>query len=307
MDIRPLTAADDEAVARLLAISFGRQTADMQQLLTFLQASAPLIAFGAWDRARLAAQYSCLLRPLHIPHYPQPAHVGVSLNMAVHPDYRGRGLVKQVAAPVYEAVQAQGGIAGTGFSNAAGVKVDKRSKGYGYHVVGKMQSTVACLDRLPPFDPLSLTADFPTLFSLAAPPHATAIHFTNSTDWLCQRYAHHPFRQYCFGVGERALVVYRPFRWLGLCGASLLTVVGEDVSNVIGRWASALWQSGIRWVHLIHSPRSVVWRALQQTAVALSLPYTRTPYYLTAKPLCDNTPDCLFDFAQWQCIGGDVL
>jgi hypothetical protein len=35
--------------------------------------------------------------------------------------------------------------------------------------------------------------------------------------------------------------------------------------------------------------------------------YSRTPYYLTAKSLSDNTPNTLFDFNRWDCVGGDIL
>jgi len=36
-------------------------------------------------------------------------------------------------------------------------------------------------------------------------------------------------------------------------------------------------------------------------------PISRSPYYLTVKPLCDDTPAALFDFAAWDCMGGDIL
>lgn len=226
--------------------------------------------------------------------------------MAVHPDYRGRGLVKQVAAPVYEAVQAAGGVAGVGFSNAAGVKVDQRSKGYGYRVVGKLQPMLVCLLRRPQFEPLPLTAVFPPLPSLDTN-LTTAVHFHNTPHWLEKRFAHHPFRRYQFAAGDGQLVVYRPFRWQGLGGISLLAVYGDDTASIIGRWLSALWHNGVRLVHVLTSPRSAVRDALRHTAVTLPIRCSRTPYYLTVKPLNDDPPDTLFDFTQWDCIGSDIL
>ncbi|MEZ4646792.1 MAG: GNAT family N-acetyltransferase [Chloroflexota bacterium] len=65
-----------------------------------MQQGDGLLAWGAWDGARLAAQYSCLLTSLRLPGTEEPARVGMSINMAVHPDYRGQGLIKQVSQPV---------------------------------------------------------------------------------------------------------------------------------------------------------------------------------------------------------------
>ena len=307
MRITPLTFADHCAWADLLAAAFGRQPSDMVQLLTFLQAAAPLIAYGAWDGVQLTAQYSCLLRQVFVPGQLDPITVGVSVNMAVHPDYRGRGLVKQVAEPVYTAVRAQGGIAGVGFSNAAGVKVDKHSKGYGYRVVGRLASTVGWLKR--PLSPqtLTLTTEWPTTFAAAASSQPTQCHFFSTSAWLEQRFARHPFRQYQFGVGEGGLVVYRPFQRFGFQGVSLLAAYGQDLGKLLARWGAALWLQGVRLVHVLTSPSAALLQGLRATAVCLRFPFSRSPYYLTVKPLCSAVPDALFDFGQWDCLGGDIL
>jgi GNAT superfamily N-acetyltransferase len=222
MQITPLTLNDHHAWAALLAAAFDRQPSEIAQLLTFWQATAPLIAYGAWDGSRLAAQYSCLLRQVHVPGGAEAITVGVSMNMAVHPDYRGRGLVKQVAEPVYKAVQAQGGTAGVGFSNAAGVKVDRHSKGYGYRVVGRLDARVSWLLRPLCHRPLTLTTAWPKCLPDICHHSQSNHHFINSAHWLAQRFAKHPLRQYHFGVGECGLVVYRPFPGYGGKGVSLL-------------------------------------------------------------------------------------
>ena len=302
MEIRPFSTADISAWAALLAVSFDRQSAEMHNLLHYLQALDPLIAYGAWDGTRLAAQYSCLLRQLHLPNQTQPVQVGLSLNMAVHPDYRGRGLIKQVAAPVYAAVREAGGIAGVGFSNAEGVKVDKRSKGYGYRVVGKMQPMLTCLLRQPRFEPLILSDTFPETMPTVTN-RSTGICFNDTSRWLRQRFDRHPFRQYQYAFGEDGVVVFRPNPHT----VSLLAAHGTNIPTLINRWLATLWQSGIRYIHTLTSPASTIKAALQQTALTISLPYTRTPYYLTAKPLRDETPDGLFDFGRWDCIGGVIL
>src|SRR5688500_13624020 len=199
MDFAPLTPADCNAWAELLAISFGRTDIEMGSLLDWLHQGWPLVAWGAWDGERLAAQYSCRVVDLRLPNCDTPVRVGMSINMAVHPDYRGQGLIKHVARPVYETIATQGGIAGVGFSNAEGVKVDLKSKSYGYRVVGKMTSTLVWLSPQK-IEPLTLTANGPdkrdSLPSAAHP----FIRFAPSAKLIRHRFAQHPFRHYAFGV-----------------------------------------------------------------------------------------------------------
>jgi len=134
MKIMPLLSSHINAWAELLAVCFERSSEQMCQLIAFFRPEKQLLAWGAWDGTRLVAQYSILRKSLILPTCPMSVTVGLSVNMAVHPAYRGQGLVKQVAQPVYEALARRGGIVGVGFSNAAGVQVDRRSKEYGYRV-----------------------------------------------------------------------------------------------------------------------------------------------------------------------------
>jgi hypothetical protein len=39
----------------------------------------------------------------------------------------------------------------------------------------------------------------------------------------------------------------------------------------------------------------------------LPVPYSRSPYYLTAKPLTADLPAGFMDFRHWDCVGGDIL
>ncbi|MCA9924641.1 MAG: GNAT family N-acetyltransferase, partial [Anaerolineales bacterium] len=295
----------------LLATAFNRSPAEMQQLLTYLQPNENLVAWGAWDGKQLAAQYSCLRHRLLLPHQPNPAVVGMSINMAVHPDYRGSGLVKQVSAPVYAALQAEGGIAGVGFSNAAGVKVDRHSKGYGYRVLGQMQPTLAWIHHSPAEPCLDLTTTWPDK-PFATAPDSKHVCFNITPAWIYHRYACHPFRQYQFGVWEtavsvRGIVVFRPFRRGPIAGVSLLTVYGDDPVELLTRFCATLYRSGVRFIHALSTPQSPLRTQLQKTAVCLPLPTTRTPYFLTLKPLTDTLPAALFDINNWDCSGGDIL
>ncbi len=311
MNFSRLSLADLTPWAELLAISFQRTTADMGQLLHYLHAMYPIIAWGAWDNHRIAAQYSCLLAELQLADHALPILVGTSVNMAVHPDYRGQGLVKQVAAPVYAEVGKCGGVAGVGFSNAAGVKVDQRSKGYGYQVVGKMRST-AVYWRKPPTDTKNLvylTSQWPETLPHSLENHPSpGVRFCHTATSLRHRFACHPFRQYCFGVWEHhGVVVYRPAQLGPFSAVSLLAVYGNDIPQLLHQWGMALQQQGIHWIHLLSSPASYLLAILQQTAVCLPIPISRTPYYLTVKPLHPLMPPHLLQYGRWDCLGGDIL
>jgi GNAT superfamily N-acetyltransferase len=199
MKITPLTLDHLIPWSQLLAACFNRRAEDMAHLLRFLQPESRLIAWGVWDGDLLAAQYSCWLTAVHHPGCLATLPVGMSINMAVHPAYRGRGLIKQVAEPVYATLVERGAVAGVGFSNAQGVQVDRHSKGYGYEVVGQLRPSLFYLRRGLGSDPLSLTSQWPIRpFVPFSFPKNHCFHHTPET--LHHRFGQHPFRQYRFGV-----------------------------------------------------------------------------------------------------------
>jgi GNAT superfamily N-acetyltransferase len=311
LQLRALTLNDCEPWAELLAIAFDRTPHDMQRLLHWLQAEHELIAWGAWEDTRLIAQYSSLLTAVWLPSTASYECVGLSINLAVHPVYRGRGLVKQVAQPVYTTLVDRGVLAGVGFSNAAGVKVDRRSQAYGYQVIGRMQSVLIGLSPSRKGEPLRLSPDWPATPFDFTPSVDDRIRFAVSPALIQHRFAQHPFRQYHFGVWETAaevqgLVVYRLVKWKGLRVASLLAASGQDVAELLQRWAAALRRAGIYFVQALTTPTAVLRSALHEIGWEVRLPYTRTPYFLTVKPLAE-TASVLLNFKGWDCSGGDIL
>lgn len=321
MDIRPLTIADITPWAELLAAAFGRQPCEMARLCRWMYAGQPVLAWGAWDGLRLAAQYCSLDRSLHLPGAPAPIRVGQCANMAVHPDYRGRGLVKQLARPVYEALAGRGGIAGVGFSNAAGVQVDRHSKSYGYHVVGQMVPALIGLTGGTDdssVEPLDLQDTWPEEdWHPAAFHQNTLIHFGNTPEAIRHRFALHPFRRYRFGVWRenrqvRGIVIDSPLRLAGLPVTKLLAAYSDDLPGLMERWSAAVRRTKVWLVHLLASPASPLRQAVSRlarwnTAMHWLTPISHSPCYLTVKPLCPNTARDLLDFDQWDCMGGDVL
>ena len=119
----------------------------MEQLLLWFHRGFELVTWGAWDRDRLVAQYNCRLLRLEVPGLREPALVGMGLNMAVDPAYRGRGLLDTVAGPVHEMITARGCVAGVGFSSTGGLAVTRRSSSYSYQVLGPMTSLAAVLSH----------------------------------------------------------------------------------------------------------------------------------------------------------------
>lgn len=305
MELHALTLAERHAWAVLLADCFERQPSETEKLLEWLYQLYQPYAWGVWEDGRLVAQYTALKRPLA--YQGAILSVGMSVNMAVHPDYRGRGYIKQMAAPVYEALKAEGVCFGLGFSNTEGVQVDKHSKGYGYYVVGQMRSMLAPI--FPSHSPkLILTEHFPDdcLKLLEMLP---ALGFPKDCDYLYQRYAAHPFRRYHYALWQEAsgivgMVVYRPSRIMGLPALSVLDIWAEDTPELLRRFMASASQQGYRLLHALVSPQS---RLSQSLDWAFRAPYTRNPYYLTLKPLAEGLSSAFDVFQHWDLIGGDVL
>ncbi len=311
MNITPLTSDHLIPWSHLLAICFGRKAGDMAELLRFLQPEARLVAWGAWDGEILAAQYSCWLTAVHHPGCDHALPVGMSVNMAVHPAYRGRGLIKQVAEPVYASLVERGAVAGVGFSNAQGVQVDRRSKGYGYEVVGQLRPSLFYLGRRLTNTPFRLTTQWPSQpFAPVSLPENHCFHHTPES--LQHRFGQHPFRQYHFGVWAQenkivGLVVYRQARLGPFPLITLLAAHSQDMVALCAQWLAAMRQQHFRLVHVLTSPTSRVLDALRVTAVPIPIHHARTPYYLTLKPLSPAMPASLRSFTAWDCVGGDVL
>jgi GNAT acetyltransferase-like protein len=312
VEYRSLTLDDRVAWARLLAESFDRTPAQMEQLLDWFHRGFRLVTWGAWDGDRLVAQYNCRLLRLHIPGLAEPAPAGMGLNMAVDAAYRGRGLLEAVATPVHEMIAEQGCIAGVGFSSSGGLAVTRRSASYAYEVLGPMASSVVLLSRPRYPEPLELSDEWPSGRLIFSDIDNGFIRYVATADSIRHRFAEHPFRRYSFGVWRegddiRGLVVYRRGRIRGIPGVALLAAYGEDLPVLLGRWASAVRRLRVPVVHAVTSPASPIRDLLRVMGTRLTLPLSRHRYHLIARALREDTPRALFDLARWDCVGGDIL
>lgn len=309
MDLRPLTLDDVAEWGHLIGICFDQPSFDMERVLTWLTCLGHLEAYGLWDGDKLVAQYACLLRNIIYDDTPIP--IGMSINMAVHPDYRGQGLIKQVSQPIYSHLTDNNVMFGMGFSNAQGVKVDKHSKGYGYQVVGQMQSliTIAKSFKRPP---LILSGDILRYRDLQMSNHQQKTHFHKDLAYITQRYGHHPLRQYHYGIWEDdeqilGIVIYKYVKLWGVPSVALMDVCGDNLEELLMQWSTTLRQNNIYLIHTLVTPQSAIKDMLNRHWHVYQAPFSRTPYYLTLKPLSKQIESSLLNFDQWNLIGGDVL
>lgn len=309
MDLRPLTITDISQWGDLLACCFNQPVTYMQQLVEWLYGLGAIDAYGLWDNDQLIAQYSCLNRTISFNSLTIP--LGMSMNMAVHSDYRGQGLIKRVSQPVYEILRKKQIAFGMGFSNAQGVKVDKHSKSYGYQVIGKMQPTIVKVRdfKLPPLKPLDT---LPNPFYVQPNQSSTDAHFGKDTNHLIRRYLQHPFRHYQYGIWcehdkIHGIVVYKTVNLRGIPAVALLDVYGQRPAELLMRWSSTLHHNHIHLIHMLVSPQSHIKQIIKQHFLTIHAPFTCNPYYLTVKPLVSYFDTNLLSFNQWDLIGGDIL
>jgi hypothetical protein len=312
MEFRPLELSDRVKWARLLAICFDRSPEQMETLLSWFHAGFPLVTMGAWDGDALVAQYNCRLLELRVPGVVGPVPAGMGLNMAVDPAYRGRGLLDRVATPVHEIIAERGCVAGVGFSSVGGLAVTRASRSYAYDVLGPMVSIVVPVIRRRYPEPLALSNTWPSGSIALAEGDSRFVRYAVTPDSLRHRFADHPFRSYAYaarghdGVVD-GLVVYRRVTLRGLPAASLLAAHGDDLPDLLARWAAALRTSGLHLVHLVNSPASPLRAASAAIGPRIVAPFSRNPYHLITRALQVDTPPILFDLDRWDCAGGDIL
>jgi hypothetical protein len=312
MELRPLTLSDRAKWARLLAVCFDRSPEQMETLLAWFHAGFPLVTMGAWDGDNLVAQYNCRLLELRVPGVAHPVPAGMGLNMAVDPAYRGRGLLDRVATPVHEIIAERGCVAGVGFSSVGGLAVTRASRSYAYDVLGPMVSIVVPVARRRYPETMQLSDTWPSGSFTLPEGDDRFVRYAVSPATLRHRFADHPFRRYAYaarghdGVVD-GLVVYRRVTLRGLPAASLLAAYGNDLPDLLARWAAALRTSGLHLVHLVTSPASPLRDASAAIGPRIVVPFSRNPYHLIARSLQPDTPPILFDLDRWDCAGGDIL
>ena len=94
---------------------------------------------------------------------------------------------------------------------------------------------------------------------------------------------------------------------LGIPAVALLDVFSNHPEELLMRWSTTLKQHQIHLIHTLATPQSGIKFILKNHFLSVKPPITRNPYYLTIKPLSHELDVTLFDFVNWDLIGGDVL
>lgn len=309
MELHSLTIQDIPQWSQLLSICFQQPQEHMQKLIDWLNQLGNIVAYGIWKNNILIAQYACLNRKVSFGEKHLP--VGMSMNMAVHPDYRGQGLIKQVSQPVYAKLKAEKFHYGVGFSNAQGIKVDRNSKSYGYHVIGQLQPHLTVTENFGT-PTLSVAENLPTCVENFTITHPDKAQFIKSLNYLTQRYQNHPFRRYNFAIWKehnhiKGIMVYKPVRLWGVPAVALLDIYTSQPQALFKRWSTTLHQHNTRLIHTLLSPQSHLKFVLKSSRISFNTPWTRNPYYLTIKPLIHSFDEKLLEFDNWEILGGDIL
>ena len=312
IEVRPLTVADIVPWAGLLAVCFDRSPAQMDGLLRWFLGGFELVTMGAWDGDRLVAQYNARLLRLRVPGSADSMLAGMGLNMAVEPEYRNRGLLDRVAAPVHENLAALGCVAGVGFSSTGGLAVTRASRQYAYEVLGPMVSLAVPVVRRRNADPLVVRDAWPDIPVDLSDAGDDFVRYEATGAVLQHRFAEHPFRQYRYATRERdgrvdGLVVFRETRLRGVPAVSLLGVHGRDPAGLLGAFAATMRSLRRPAAHVLLTPCAPLRAALREIGPEIPLPFSRNPYHLITRALRPDAPRVLFDLRRWDCIGGDIL
>jgi GNAT superfamily N-acetyltransferase len=247
--------------------------------------------------------------PITLAHHGERIESMICADMATHPDYRGRGLISQLARRVYADV-AQGGYAlSLGFSNDAGIKVDRNASGYGYQIVGKFQRYLK--PNLPHYRSefhLTRVKWFDLLPSFTIPPY---IQVEKSLAYLNWRYVEKPcndYRIYRLERGQTCVgyVVTRETR----THAYLYDIIANpgDSEAILSSVQHYLFGAGIP-LSIVYILNNEQWQTLLRGWLPLPESRHRVNYYLTVKAHnheASNTrsisaPD------SWWLMAGDIL
>jgi GNAT superfamily N-acetyltransferase len=279
----------------------------------YLERKSVWVAYGAFDGGNLAAYYGNLEVPLR--ENGEVFGAGLCLDMAVHPDYRGRGLVTLLAEKVYASLP-DTWLLSYGFSNKMGVRVDLKARGYGYTVLGEMSTfrkmvrrniSTECYSAAPARDYLLAEKQEDLGKLLVDQP---AVYF----DW---RYRGGPLdKGVLLSVGENeAMVAQAVVRKQGKT-LSLLKIIGRKgffdekvLPTVLGGIENYAIEERCRWVNVCVLPNGL-WRKTLGRTGYWRWPIRANPYYLTVKVhrgADERLRAKALTAEEWMVMGGDIM
>lgn len=293
------------ALVRLLDETFHIRNPDKLALIRWkyfdeIHAGGTVMSL-AMAGGRAVSQYANA--PITLSDDARPFPAMVCADMATAPGYRGRGLISKLARDVYSRVVQSDAVLSVGYSNEAGVQVDRSAKGYGYHVVGRFARYLR-----------------PLLFALSTPyrlepvkdfaavcTYGEGLRIYKSPAYLTWRYLRKPHADYRVfrvsrGGATEGYAVLRAAR--GRCHLVELTTSPEpDVLRAVQNTALS-WGRRALLVYVLDND---YWRESLRGFVRVPSNPRLENYYLTVKPHCDPMPNDWESPARWRLMGGDIV
>lgn len=233
-------------------------------------------------------------------------HTYLCLDMATHPDHRGKRLVSILSKQVYELLRQQHVDFSFGFSNKFGIQVDKHASNYGYNIVGQFEKFVAYpkIDRSYDFSESQPTT------TAALPPNQYGL--AKNLEYLQWRYFDKPHRPYLsFKFTHQS-----SYGWIIARKHKLML---DIMDIIIPEWSdqkylNACIATRILATHLHSAGCSTqimpnpYMRKLFKQAGFFQIPHVlvSNPFWLTIKLHNQNHPKAL-NPSSWWLMSGDIL
>lgn len=235
----------------------------------------------------------------------------ICTDMCTDKKNRGKGLISQLSAKVYEEVKNKGYDFSLGFSNDAGVKVDKYASSYGYVIPGKfVRYFKFVVYRKNIQYQLIKTNNFNKELSDYT---SNYLKVKKDYDYLYWRYVKKPNSEYDIYniVNNNKIIGYVVLRFLRQkCYIYDIVTVGDDKKHMITVLRS------IENKALDHGVRIIIynvldnnyWKSLFNKYKYFKRVNNNINYYLTVKIHNKNLPcDLILNKENWLLMNGDIL
>lgn len=306
--IIPLKNTDLTQITSLLDLCFAIQNPAKKELINWKYFddtyATSLCAYGIYDQSNLVAFYAN--KQMLIQDKSKSYKAGICLDMCTHPEFRGQKLISQLSTQTYDERTKAGYDFALGFSNTAGVQVDKYASKYGYQVIGQFYRYCS----------IALGAASPYQVKVAQKLHnwpaLQSLHFTQSKNYLEWRYLHKPNNAYKIldilhrskRMGQ-AVVIESRFK------LEIFKLILSDIND-----ARACITALKAYAHDHHKPIVVIrvlpnqhWEKILRTTQFFACNFAEKPYYLTIKTLRhgEKQNEYIKNPDSWFLMGGDVL
>ncbi len=305
-----------KSLVTLLDAVFSIQNSDKEALVTwkyyhpFFKNS--IFQYGAITddgEEQIVSHYANI--PLEIVHKDKIYKGAACVDMATHPLHRGKGLISTLSKLVYTDIARENIDVSIGFSNEAGVLVDKHSKNYGYHIIGKFQSYYSILTkRKSTICELQRVASFEEEMPLKN--EYFSVHKT--VEYLTWRYKDNPNNGYMF---YKVLINGRFYGYVVLKNSNIRTHVIDIISDNSSVDTMKNIITAINNIALEHKKRFTTlcvldnkfWHGVFNKTLSFKKNSKKNTFYLTVKlhnpRIGDNTS--ILDKDSWLCFVGDIL